>query len=105
MYPDSVIEVAVFAKREVLFKSRAIYNALDFLGDVGGLFDGLKLIAQSLISLIGQGGLSSFLIGKLFFLPSIKNEQNRFNHLDELPDQIRKVKDHAKTLQKAKLST
>ena len=50
--------------------SRSIYNGLDLLGDVGGLFDGLKLIATPLISLLTQGGLYKRLISLLFFLPS-----------------------------------
>ena len=50
--------------------SRAIYNGLDLLGDVGGLFDGLKILAAPLISLLTQGGLYKRLISLLFFLPS-----------------------------------
>lgn len=104
--PESIIEIMIFAKGDVQFRSRAIYNALDLLGDVGGLFDALKLLAQALISLIGQGGLSTYLIGKLFYLPQSRSNQgpNGFNHLDESHDQIKKAKDHIKTLQKAKLS-
>ena len=50
--------------------SRTIYNGLDLLGDVGGLYDGLKLIAAPLISLLTQGGLYQRLVSLLFFLPS-----------------------------------
>ena len=44
--------------------SRSIYNALDFLGDVGGLFDALKLIGMGILSILGTGdGLAGRLIG------------------------------------------
>ena len=47
--------------------SRAIYGILDFLGDVGGLFDALKLIAAGIISLFTSGSLPNYLVSKLFF--------------------------------------
>ena len=51
--------------------SRSIYNALDFLGDVGGLFDALKLIGAGLISVLGTGGgLTGRLISRLFYAAS-----------------------------------
>ena len=36
---------------------RTVYGILDFLGDIGGLLDGLKLIATSLIWLITSDGV------------------------------------------------
>ena len=48
-------------------KSRSIYNFLDFLGDVGGLFEGLKLIAAALLGVFNAGSLVRFLISQLFF--------------------------------------
>ena len=47
--------------------SREIYNVLDFLGDVGGLFDALKIIGYALASAFGPGGLKLALIGKIFY--------------------------------------
>ena len=47
--------------------SRAIYNILDFLGDVGGLFDALKLIAGTVVGLIMRGNLTSKLVSLIFY--------------------------------------
>ena len=47
--------------------SRAIYNILDFLGDVGGLLDALKLIAGTIVGLILRDNLTGKLVSLLFF--------------------------------------
>ena len=52
---------------------RRIYNTLDFLGDVGGLFDGLKTIAYALIGLLTNTSLPLFLTGKLFYANPAKD--------------------------------
>ena len=49
--------------------TRAIYGVWDFLGDVGGLFDMLKLLAEPIIALstaLFGNGLSRFLTSSLF---------------------------------------
>ena len=49
--------------------TRSIYSALDFLGDVGGLYDMLKLVAEvllSLWSLIAGSGLDAYLLQSIF---------------------------------------
>ena len=51
----------------VLNHSRAIYNILDFLGDIGGLRDALKLIASALATFFTKGRLTNLLISKIFF--------------------------------------
>lgn len=45
---------------------RSIYNLLDFIGDVGGLLDGLKLIGQFLLVPFTSFNLTSKLLSKLF---------------------------------------
>ena len=48
---------------------RSIYNGLDFLGDIGGLFDGLTAIGGFLMSifcLIFGNPLESYLLESLF---------------------------------------
>ena len=73
----SAFEKGVLCKLDIradstkLFHQRAIYNILDFLGDIGGLLDALKLIAATLVSLITNESLTNHLISKLFYiLPS-----------------------------------
>ena len=49
---------------------------LDFLGDVGGLFDAFKLIAATLISVLGPNGLTAWLVQKLFYItPNSSNSR------------------------------
>ena len=57
----------VWGPQETMMYSREIYNVLNFLGDIGGLFDALKIIGASLIGIFGSGGLKLGLIGRLFF--------------------------------------
>ena len=64
----NVIGVVTFsASRKVLNHSRAIYNTLDFLGDIGGLSDALKLIASFLVSVFPRVNLTNKLISKIFY--------------------------------------
>ena len=51
----------------VLNRTRAIYNVLNFLGDVGGLYDALKLIAWFLTTLFTYGKLNNDLTSQIFF--------------------------------------
>lgn len=63
----SLYAVSFYASNEKMSHSRQIYNSLDFLGDVGGLLDGLKLIFSSLLGLAYHGQHMSELSSKLFF--------------------------------------
>ena len=46
--------------------NRETYSLLDWLGDLGGLFDALKLIAQVIIYPVSSFSLSATLMSKLF---------------------------------------
>ena len=64
----NTIAMAIFGlDKTLLNNSRAIYNALDFLGDVGGLSDALKIISWFLVSFFGTGGFSTQLRSKIFY--------------------------------------
>ena len=65
--PNTIAIIGFSLDKNVVNHSRAIYNALDFLGDVGGLSDGLKLIAWTLVTLLSPNGLTVNLISKLFY--------------------------------------
>jgi len=67
--PNSVIQIFITLDSLVINRSRAIYNVLDFLGDIGGLFDALKIIGEFIIALLGHSHMTMFLIGKLFYFP------------------------------------
>ena len=50
-------------------QTRAIYSFWDFLGDVGGLFDMLKLQANPILAVLSAlfgNGLESYLVSNLF---------------------------------------
>ena len=51
-YPNSVLGVEIFLSKEIKHHSRSIYNVLDFLGDIGGLFDALFYISHMIISIL-----------------------------------------------------
>ena len=59
--------VGIGLDKFVVNHSRAIYNALDFVGDIGGLNDGLSLIAKTLVFVFAPGGMTSHLISKIFY--------------------------------------
>lgn len=55
---DSDLTIMLYQDNNKIVHSRAIYNILDFLGDVGGLLDALKLIAGTIVGLIMRGNLT-----------------------------------------------
>ena len=57
---------------------RSIYTALDFLGDVGGLLDGLKLIGNIIITVYTftfGNPLNAFLMNSLFKKGKVKKKK------------------------------
>ena len=61
---------------------RSAYNALDLLGDIGGLYDGLKLLVTAFLTAISGTDYTSLLISKLFLVG--KSETNIL-HNSEIP--------------------
>ena len=50
---------------DIVLHSRSIYSVWDFLGDIGGLFDMLKLLAEPILAItttILGSGLDRYLI-------------------------------------------
>ncbi len=67
--PNSLASFVVMFNPEKLNNSRSIYNFLDFLGDVGGLFDMLCIVATVLLlvsTFIFGSGLSQYLLSNIF---------------------------------------
>lgn len=58
----------------VIVHSRAIYNALDFLGDVGGLQEALNKLGIIFMTLFSSRGLQGYLVSSLF---KIEGENER----------------------------
>ena len=65
--PNTIGMIGIGLDKTVLNHSRAIYNVLDFVGDIGGLSDGLRLIAWTLLYLFAPGGKTSLLISMIFY--------------------------------------
>ena len=64
---------------DVISHSRSIYTVWDFAGDVGGLFDMLKLIGEVLISLMTMifgSSLNKHMLEKLYRLDKQSKRQN-----------------------------
>ena len=55
---------------------RSVYNVLDYVGDVGGLLDGLKLIASTLIAPFSSYNFVTLLLTKLFRVQRSQNIRN-----------------------------
>ena len=54
---------------DTVHHSRTIYSFWDFLGDVGGLFDMLKLIGSIIVaflSIVSGSGMNRYIISSLF---------------------------------------
>lgn len=68
------------------FWSRQTYSSLDFLGDLGGLYDALRLIAQTIVA-----PFSSFAL-KAFVTKSLNNKNsfgtNQFTLKGAITDKI-----------------
>ena len=56
--------------QEHMTLERSTYSGLEWLGDVGGLFDGLRLIAQLVIGPFSAFALKAELLKKFFRLSS-----------------------------------
>ena len=65
------------------YHEKQVYNILDFIGDIGGLFDGLKYTAQfslGLVGLIWNEPMYMFIIGQVFQIvqsPNTVSESRR----------------------------
>ena len=74
-----MIQLSITLDSQVLNNTRAVYNFLDFLGDIGGLFDALKVIAWSFITIITQGFVSAHLVKEIFYVKGNDNDKNSGN--------------------------
>ena len=59
---------------DTVFHERSVYTVLDWLGDVGGLFDALKLISSVIVALCTNGIFPSYVISKLFYKQQSKRD-------------------------------
>ena len=62
--------------------SRSVYSILDYLGDVGGLLDGLKLIASALIAPFSGYSYITVLLTKLFSVQYSRADAHDFGSAD-----------------------
>ena len=51
---------------DLVVTERYVYSVLDYIGDLGGLFDGLKLFFIGLISILNYNLYSSYMVTHLF---------------------------------------
>ena len=62
--------------------SRSVYSILDYLGDVGGLLDALKLIASASIAPFGGYSYITVLLTKLFSVQYSRADAHDFGSAD-----------------------
>ena len=58
--------IQITLDEEISKYSRQTYSLLDFLGDLGGLFDALRLIAAALVSPFSTLALKVSILSSLF---------------------------------------
>ena len=51
---------------DLLVTERYVYSVLDFIGDLGGLYDGLKLVFIGLIGFFNYNLYSAYMVTHLF---------------------------------------
>ena len=77
----------------VQYFNRSIYTGLDLIGDIGGLFDGLKGFGSLIVSLyfsICGDPMSVFLLSSVFIKDTRNmNEKKAPNRLQEALEQIK----------------
>ena len=67
-----MLQIEFVASKHQRNFSRSVYSILDYLGDVGGLFDGLTLIASALVAPFSGYRYITVLLTKLFSVPGKK---------------------------------
>ena len=67
-YENTTFVLAFASHEQVRSFKRSAYNALDFLGDIGGLYDGLKLLFGAILTAVSGIDYTSLLISKLFYI-------------------------------------
>ena len=68
-YVDTILMISFFQAADTMMYERSVYTILDFLGDIGGLFDALGYISKLILfafSVIFNNGPSSFIVARLF---------------------------------------
>ena len=78
VYSDysGVIDLSFATDKKTYNFQRSVYNLLDYVGDVGGLMDGLKLFASILIAPISSYNFNFSLLTNLFKVEGSTGHQN-----------------------------
>ena len=75
-YENSALLLAFSTNERIKSFKRSAYNALDLLGDIGGLYDGFRLLFAAILTAISGTEYSSLLISKLFYLGKKTHHEN-----------------------------
>ena len=81
--------IEINASMDQNFITRETYSLLDYLGDLGGLFDALTILGQILISPVSGFGLSSQLLTTIF---RVAKPSERGEGFDERKDKYKSDK-------------
>ena len=72
-------DIKITLNDKIWIHSRQTYSVLDFLGDLGGLFDALKTIAAAMISPFSALALKVSILTSLFIRPKLQQPQQQDN--------------------------
>ena len=67
---ESLQENFFYLDTKVEFHSREVYHVLDFIGDLGGLFEGMEYICGFLLNILSFFGfkpLQAYLVNRIFY--------------------------------------
>ena len=77
-----MLQIEFVASKHQRNFSRSVYSILDYLGDVGGLLDALKLIASALIAPFSGYSYITVLLTKLFSVQLSRATAHDFGSAD-----------------------
>jgi len=87
-YKDVLFSVWIEISPDIVNHTRSVYSVLDWLGDVGGLFDALNLIARALLSTLTTLIFKLGLFNRLFEVavkPQTSTQQVRDTDVNQAP--------------------
>ena len=83
-YENTTLILAFSTNEQVKSFKRSAYNALDLLGDIGGLYDGFKLLFTAILTAMSGTEYTSLLILKRFYIgKSMTDNQNDSSSIQE----------------------
>ena len=75
-FPDQAALIIFQLNPSTKAYQRSVYNILDWLGDIGGLFAGLRLIGIALMAPLSGYNLNTFLFSSIFQVSTKEKQES-----------------------------